>query len=143
LEEKKSHLIRLIQNENISAIIVMSEKLNIDPDGVIAMINELIADGDMEGSFSEDGSRFFKSSVTISKAPVIPRDEKPPEFMSYNSKPGKVIALIGFLVLAGGVVVNASATDIQEQNIAAVLILIGLLVFLIGLYFIARRGTPD
>jgi multisubunit Na+/H+ antiporter MnhB subunit len=63
--------------------------------------------------------------------------------MSYNSKPGKTIALIGFLVLAGGVIINASATDIQEQNIAAVLILIGLLVFLIGLYFIARRETPD
>jgi hypothetical protein len=143
LEEKKSQLKQLILKENISAIVVISEKLSIDPETAIAMIDELITEGQMIGSFSEDKSRFFKSAVTVSKAPVIPREEKPPEFMSYNSKPGKVMASIGFLILAGGVIINAFATDIQEQTFASILILIGLLVFLIGLYSIARRGAPD
>jgi hypothetical protein len=143
MEEKKSQLVNLILNKNISATVTMSEKLGVDTSDVISMINELLVTGDLSGSLTEDGSRFYKSSVKVSTAPTIPRDEKLPKFLSYDTRPGKVIAIIGFLVLAGGVVVNAFAADISDQNLAALLILIGLLVFLIGLYFVARRGTLD
>ncbi len=143
LEEKKSQLIRLIMIENISAIVTMSDKLGIDPDRVILLINELLSAGELEGSLTEDCSRFFKSTVKVSTAPVISREEELPDFLTYTTRPGKVVAVIGFLILAGGLIVNAFALDIEEQNFAAILILIGLLVFLIGLYLIARRGTPD
>ena len=143
MEDKKSLLVNLILNKNISAIVTLSEKLGIEPDDVVSMLNELLISGELIGSLTEDGSRFFKSSVKVSNAPIIHRDEKLPKFLSYNTKPGKVIAIIGFLVLAGGLIANALAADVTEQNFAAILILVGLLVFLIGLYLVARRGTPD
>jgi len=143
MEDKKSQLVELILVQNISAIVTLSERLNIDQDDVIVMINDLLSTGELQGSLTEDSTRFFKSSVKVSVAPVIEREEKLPSFLTYNTKPGKVTALIGFLVLAGGLTVNAFAQDIAEQNFAAILILIGLLVFLIGLFLIARRDTPD
>ena len=81
--------------------------------------------------------------MKVSVAPVISREDEQPGFLTYNTRPGKIIALIGFLVLAGGLTFNTFVQDIQGQNFAAILILVGLLVFLIGLYWIARRGTPD
>jgi hypothetical protein len=143
MEDKKSQLLKLILKENISAIVTMSEKLDAKPSDVISMINTLLSTGELEGSLTEDGSRFFKSSVKVSAAPLIHREEEPPKFLSYNARPGKVIAVIGFLVLIGGVIINAIASNADVQNFAAILMLIGLPVFLIGLYLIARRGTPD
>ena len=143
MEGKKSQLIKLIQTENISAIVTMSEKLKVDPEDVIIIINELLSSGVLQGSITEDGSRFFKSTVKVSAAPVIQRDDELPKFLSYNTRPGKFTAVIGFLILAGGVIFNAFASNIEEQNFATIFILIGLLVLLVGLYLIARRGTPD
>lgn len=143
MEDKKSQLVKLILSDNISAIVTMGEKLNIDPEDVTLLINELLSAGELLGTISKDGSRFFKTNVRVSEAPVIPRDEELPKFLSYNTKPGKVISVIGFLVLVGGLTINAIARDLTEQNFAAILIFIGLLVFLIGLYMIAKRGTPD
>jgi hypothetical protein len=143
MDEKKSLLVTLIQKENISATVTLSEKLGVEPNVVVSMINDLLVTGELIGSLTEDSSRFYKSSVKISTAPTIPREEKLPKFLSYDTKPGKVITVIGFFILAGGVIINALATDVTEQNYAAILILIGLFVFLLGLYLVARRGAPD
>ena len=143
MEDKGELLTRLILQENISAIAILRERTGLKTDDVIDMINELMGKGKLNGTLTEDGSRFFKSTVKVSDARVIPRDEKLPEFLSYNTKPGKVTAIVGFLILASGAVVTVFASDLQEQNFAALLMLIGLLVFLLGLYFIARRGAPS
>jgi len=143
LEDKKSELVKLISEQNISAIVTLSERLSINTEDVIVLINELLSMGELEGSLTDDSSRFFKSSVKVSIAPVISREDELPSFLTYNTRLGKIVTLIGFLVLAGGLIVNAFAQDIQEQNFAAILILLGLLVFFIGLYWITRRGTPD
>ena len=54
-----------------------------------------------------------------------------------------ISTIVGFLIIAAGVIVNALALDIVEQNFAAVLIFVGLLVTMIGLYSISRRKTPS
>jgi hypothetical protein len=54
-----------------------------------------------------------------------------------------VTAIVGFLILASGGLATVLASDLQEENFAALLIFVGLLVFLLGLYFIARRGSPS
>ena len=143
MEDKSELLTKLILQENISAIVVLSERTGLKTDDVVDMINELVSKGRLNGTLTEDGSRFFKSTVKVSDARVIPRDEKLPAFLSYNTKPGRVTAIVGLLILASGVIVTILATDLQEQNFAALLILIGLVVFLLGLYFIARRGSPS
>jgi len=143
MEDKSELLTKLILQENISAIVVLGERTGLKTDDVVDMINELVSKGRLNGTLTEDGSRFFKSTVKVSDARVIPREEKLPAFLSYNTKPGKVTAIVGLLILASGGIVTILATDLVEQNFAVLLILIGLVLLLLGLYFIARRGSPS
>ena len=40
-------------------------------------------------------------------------------------------------------IVNVNASDQTEQNFAAVLFLIGLVILFVGLFFMAKRKTPS
>lgn len=139
----KEKLINLITEHNVSAIVTMSEKLQIEPEAVIELINELVTEGRLHGTITEDGSRFFRSDAKVSQAPVIERDEKQPEFLSYNTKPGYAAAIVGALLLIAGGIINTNAVDVIEQNFAAGIFMVGILIFFAGLLFIARRNTPD
>jgi len=143
MSEKKEPLVKLIVDLNISAIVTMSEKLDVAPEEIIKLIDELISEGRIYGTITEDGKRFFKSDAKVSDAPVIERSQTMPEFLSYNTRPGYVIAIIGAIILGVGAMVNSYATDAAEQNFAAILFLFGLLILFGGLYLVARRKTPD
>ena len=152
MSERKKKLVNLIMTHNVSAIVTLSEKLEIDQEAVIELINELVADETLHGSVTEDGTRFFRSDAKVSEAPVIERDDKEPEFLSFNSRPGIIVSIIGAIILGIGIVVNSYATQTMEQNFeagqmeqnfAAGLFLIGLFVLFGGLYFIAKRNPPE
>lgn len=142
MSEKEDELIDLIMNENVSAIQILVDRLEIISDDVIELINKLLDEGKLKGSLTEDGVRFFKSEVKLSKAPAIERDDGPPSFMNFNARPGIVAALVGFIIIAAGLIVNTYALDAIEQNFAAVLILVGLIITMVGLYLLSKRKTP-
>ncbi|MGY5870756.1 MAG: hypothetical protein RTV72_00785 [Candidatus Thorarchaeota archaeon] len=143
MKEKKQKIVSLVIEHNVSAIVTLSEKLEVDQETVIELINELISEKKLQGTITEDGTRFFRSDAKVSDAPVIPRDDELPQFLSYNTRPGYAIAIIGFLVLIGGAIVNAYATVIEESNFAAVLLLVGAVILFAGLYLVAKRKTPE
>ena len=143
LSDMKNQLLHLIVNENVSAIEILVDRLEISSDEVNGLIDELIEEGRLTGTRTEDGRRFFKSEVKLSDAPTIEREDMPPDFLTYNSRPPIIIAIIGFIVIGAGFVINAFATDFSEQNFAAILILIGLLITMAGLYCLSQRKTPD
>ncbi|MGY5860005.1 MAG: hypothetical protein RTU63_11600 [Candidatus Thorarchaeota archaeon] len=142
MSEKKDLLVNLVVKHNISAIITMSDKLKIEPEEVTELINELLSEGKLQGAFTEDGARFFRSDAKVSDAPVIPSEVKLPEFLSYDTRPGYTIAIIGGIILLGAALVNIYATNISEQNIAAGLFFIGLFILFGGLYLVTKRKTP-
>ena len=143
MSDNKDHLVNLVVEHNVSALITLSEKLKIEPDAVIEIINELLSEGKLHGTITADGSRFFRSDAKVSDAPVIPSEEELPEFLSYDTRPGYVVAIIGAIVLLGGALVSVYATNITEQDIAAGLFLFGLAILFGGLYLVAKRKTPD
>ena len=143
MSDSKSQLVNLVIEHNVSAIITMSEKLKIEPEAVIEMINELLSEGKLQGTISEDGARFFRSDAKVSDAPVIPREEEHPDFLSYDTRPGYAIAIIGAIILIGGGIISIYATDTTEQDFAAILFMVGLLILFTGLYLVTRRDTPD
>ncbi len=143
MSEKKAKLVNLVAEHNVSAIATLSEKLGIEPENVIELIKELIFDGKLQGTITEDEKRFFRSDAKVSDAPVIEREDTIPEFLSYNTRPGYVIALIGAIILVGGGLVSVNAADAAEQNFAAGLFLLGLAILFAGLFYVARRNTPD
>lgn len=139
---KKDELVDLVMNENVSAIQILVDRLDITSDEAIELINELLGENRLNGTLTEDGTRFFKTDVKLSKAPTIERDDDPPDFTSFNSRPRIVITIIGFIIVAAGVIVNSFSTDAVEQNFAAILILAGIFVAFTGLYLISKRKTP-
>jgi hypothetical protein len=143
LEDKKERLVSLIIDHNVSAIVTFSEKLGLEKKDVIRLLDELVAEERLHGSITDDGTRFFRSDAKVSTAPVIEREEKLPEFLSYNTRPGYIIALIGIFILVAAGVISVTAADITQQNFGAVLFFIGLVVLFIGGWFVARRKTPD
>lgn len=143
MNENKEKLVNLVIEHNVSAITILSETLKLDPEAVIELINELLSENELHGVLSVDGKRFFRSDAKVSDAPVIHRDDTMPEFLSYDTRPGKTIAIIGFLVIIGGALVGSNATDVTEENFGAVLFLVGLVIFLSGLYLVTKRDTPD
>ena len=142
MSDKKEELLHLVKNENVSAIETLVNRLELTSDEVVQLIESLLESGELKGTLTEDRKRFFKTDVELSKAPTIERADAPPSFLDFNTRPAFVIALIGFLIVAGGVIVNVYAADIVEQNFAAILILIGLFIAIAGLYGVSRRQTP-
>ena len=143
MSDKKDELIDLVMNQNVSGIQILADRLKISTEEVIELINELLEDGKLNGTLTEDGSRFFKSDVKLSAAPTIEREDAPPSFMDFNVKPAIATAVLGVIIIVFGLVINAITIDVVEQNFAAVLIFVGLMVLLAGLYIISRRNTPS
>ncbi len=138
----KDKLIELIVRENVSAVETMANALETTSEEVIEILSKLVESGDLRGVLTEDGTRFYKSTVKLSDAPRIERKETQPSFMTFNTRPAIITTTVGFLLIAVGVIVNTFATDIIEQNFAAVLILFGLIISMSGLYCFSQRKTP-
>ncbi|MHA2395493.1 MAG: hypothetical protein ACXAC0_02220 [Candidatus Thorarchaeota archaeon] len=141
--EKKDELIHLIMNDNVSAIETIVNELTMSSDEVIELINTLLETEELNGTLTEDGQRFFKRDVTLSEAPTIESEHTPPSFMTFNTRPARVIVFIGVNVIVCGVLANAFSSNTVEQNFAAAIILFGLLITFSGLYCISRRKTPS
>lgn len=132
-------------NENVSSIQIMSDKLEIEMEEVIALLNELLADGSIEGTITKDGLRFFRDKVKLSDRPSVTIEDEGPKFLKYNTRPGKIITIIGFSIVICGLVLSyvASSTHSFEMlNLTALVLAIGLGCMMIGGYQVARRPTP-
>jgi hypothetical protein len=143
MSEKKEDAMNLILKGNVSAIQILSDRLEITPDEVRKIIEELIEEGKLKGSLTEDGDRFFKSEVKLSNAPSIGREDKLPDFLNFNARPAITVAIVGFLIIAAGLIFNSMTTDMVGQNIATVLLFIGLCVTMVGMYWFSQRKTPS
>jgi len=143
MTDKKEQLVNLVMNGNVSAITILEDRLEIPSEQVVEIIKELLKEGRLRGSLTDDEKRFFKSEVKLSGAPAIDSGVKPPEFLSFNTRPPIIVSIIGFLIIAAGLIVNANATDVIEQNFAAVLLFVGLFITMAGLYWISQRKTPS
>ncbi|MFW9835199.1 MAG: hypothetical protein ACFFEK_14460 [Candidatus Thorarchaeota archaeon] len=143
MSDKKDEMMNLILKGNVSAIQILSDRLEITPDEVRIIIEELLEEGRLKGSLTEDGKRFFKSEVKLSDAPSIDREDNLPDFMNFNARPAITVTIVGFLIIAAGLIYNSMATDIVRQNIATVLIFIGLCVTMGGMYWFSQRKTPS
>ncbi|MHA1934558.1 MAG: hypothetical protein ACW97A_04705 [Candidatus Thorarchaeota archaeon] len=142
--ELKDNLVQLIETQDLSAIESMSKQLGIEEEEVRVLIEELLSEGRLEGRLTEDGTRFFKAKVEVSDAPIIPKEESEPEFLTYDIRPGKYTAIVGMIIALGAIVMFMTAQgDLQIENFASILLGIGILVVLTGCYWIGRRKTPS
>jgi hypothetical protein len=143
LGNKSSELIDLVNKENVSAIRILADRLDITPERVMSLLEESLTDGKVQGSFSEDGERFYKSEIKLSDAPVIHSKDQAPEFMKFDNRPGIIAVIMGFSIIIFGLFVNANAIDLATLDFGAIVLFVGVLVLIIGMYYLSRRKTPS
>ena len=135
LVSKKSDLIELVNKENVSAIRIMADSLDITPDDVRTLIEEALSEGTLVGTMTEDGERFYKSEFKLSDAPVISSEAKAPEFMDFNTRPGLLISIIGVAIIGFGLYIS--------QDLGTILVFVGIIMLFSGMFYVSRRKTPS
>ncbi len=139
VKEKLKHLIKV---KKISAIQLLSEDIGLAEDEVIATIQEMIQEGILEGHFSDDNSRFFLK-LDIPEPPTRTVEEEPLPFMEYDTRPGKIVALLGLSVMIAGAILHAAVAGNElAENAFYIMSFIGVATMICGCYYIGRRPTP-
>jgi len=122
---------------------MFSGELGISQEEVRILLTELTEEGTLKGYLTEDGKRYFKRDTKISEAPVIPREETVPDFLKFDTRPGKIAAVFGLVLAAIGAYGLVNAGDnLQMENFSAVLTLIGAVVAMAGGFYLTMRKAP-
>lgn len=135
-------LLQDLIEDNVSSTQIMSSKTGISQKEVITILEEMLNEGIIKGQLTTDGERFFRGDAKVSEKPSIPVKLDEPAFMSYNTRPGRIIATLGFIIVIIGLVIVSLAADFVMQNVAATVLLIGTALLLAGCYQIGRRKAP-
>ncbi len=143
MTDKKSELVILVNKENVSAIRIIGDILEIASEEVIELIEELLAAGTIHGSLTDDGERFYKSEIKLSDAPVIPSGTQTPSFLKFDTRPGIITSIIGLAIITFGLILNSNVLFTLELDFGAVVIFLGMFVLISGMYCLSRRKTPE
>ena len=127
----------------MSAIRILADILDITPEEVRSLLEESLSNGKVQGSFTADGERFFKSEIKLSDAPVVPSEVEAPKFLRFDNRPGIIATVIGIITIALGLIVNANAIDLIQYDLGAIIIFVGVLSLFIGMYYLSLRKTPS
>ena len=140
----KEKLVHLVTVDDLSSVQMFSGELGISQEEVRILLTELTQEGTLNGYLTEDGERYFKRGAKVSEAPVIHREEDIPDFMKFDTRPGRIAAIFGLALAAIGVYGLVNAGDnLQVENFSAVLTLIGAIVTIAGLFYLTMRKTPS
>ncbi len=79
----------------------------------------------------------------FSEHPSIPTKEEEPEFLKFNTKPGRYAAEAGLaVVVISYLTLVIFHGNMDVENVTVGMILIGFLSIMAGCYYIGRRKTP-
>lgn len=139
-QDTRMGLTRLVAEQNMSSVTMISEELGIDEDTARVYLQDLVEKGELSGYITEDGSRFFKRDVHMTSAPIVASHEEwIPE--THDTKLGKVIFVVGIaLVIAGQAVPRLLVNDFSI-GMGAALAMLGFVALLGGLASIGCRDS--
>ena len=140
----REKLVHLITVDDLSSVQMFSSKLGISQEEVRILLTELTQEGTLDGYLTEDEERYFRHDAKVSEAPVIHRKEGIPDFMKFDTRPGRIAAIFGLALATIGAYGLMNAGDnLEMENISAVLTLIGVVVTIAGAFYLTMRKTPS
>ncbi|TFF91541.1 hypothetical protein EU545_03705 [Candidatus Thorarchaeota archaeon] len=143
MNEEEEKLVHLIVERDVSSIQILSERLKLPEDEVVSLIHKLQDSGDLQGNLTADEQRFFKSDARPSAAPAVEKEEDLPDFLEFDPRPGRYLAILGFAILAVGLgLLYTASGNLDQENIGTAIMLFGTIIMLIGCYYLGRRQTP-
>ena len=140
----REKLVHLITADDLSSVQMLSSELGISQEEVRTLLTELTQEGTLDGYLTEDGERYFRHDAKVSEAPVIHREESIPDFMKFDTRPGRIAAIFGLaLAVIGAYGLMNAGDNLEMENFSAVLTLIGVVITIAGAFYLTMRKTPS
>jgi hypothetical protein len=140
----KTRLCQVVVENKISSIEKLSELTGFEEEDTRQALQDLVSEGSLAGSFTEDGSRFFLSDVKVSDAPILAPADVGPEIQVIDTKVPKTVVITGIILLVAGFVIRGLTVlgEIAENGGAAV-IMVGMAVLIVGWMMFSRLNPPS
>jgi len=140
----KTRLYHVVADNKISSLDMICSLIGADEVQARSLIEELVDEGTLEGSFTSDGQRFFLSDVRVSTAPVAPTKDEGYVLEKVNTKQAKLVFLAGLVLIISGFIVRGF-TNVYEtmENVGASILMIGFVVLIAGWLMISRADPPS
>ncbi|MBD3408470.1 MAG: hypothetical protein GF411_20270 [Candidatus Lokiarchaeota archaeon] len=136
----QEEIIKMVEEEKMSSIQLMSGRVGVSADKIRVILNQLVEEGRLNGTLSEDGERFFRRDL---EAPETTEStEMNADFLEFDPRPGKIVIAIGFIILVIGAFASLFAENYNQQDQFLAVSFIGVLIFLGGCYYFGTRRTP-
>jgi hypothetical protein len=140
----KTKLYQLVAESKMSSLDMISDMVGTDEEMVRAVLEELLEDGSLNGSFTEDGHRFFLSEVSISTAPKAAMQDKGYEVARADTRNGRMVLFTGLAMMIGGyITLNLTSIHAMMEHLGGAIVMIGLVVLIIGWLMISRADPPS
>ncbi|MBD3408276.1 MAG: hypothetical protein GF411_19290 [Candidatus Lokiarchaeota archaeon] len=134
----KDKLVNLIKTSSMSSIDIMSERLEISVEETLALIHEAIDEGLIQGTITEDESRFYRTDIDESSEPS---SQKEIEILKISSPVGKYVIIIGFASFIAGQVLVRLEDIAFSYDLGASLVVGSLFIIALGMFFASRVRT--
>ncbi|MHA2425659.1 MAG: hypothetical protein ACXAEF_12790 [Candidatus Thorarchaeota archaeon] len=140
----KTRLYQIVAESKISSLDMMSGLVGTDEEQVRSILEELVDEGNLEGSFTSDGQRFFLSEVKVSTAPVAESRDKGYVIETSDTKVPKLILISGIAMMVVGYLARGLITiSAMMEHIGGAIFMVGLAVMIGGWLMISRRNPPS
>ncbi|MFW9787929.1 MAG: hypothetical protein ACFFE2_15075 [Candidatus Thorarchaeota archaeon] len=140
----KTRLYQIVTEEKISSLSMICGMAGIDEDQTRSLLEELVDDGTLTGSFTDDGERFFLSDVKVSDAPVAPTRDKGYEIAKADTRQGKIVLIAGLATMIAGYIASGLRTfNAVMEHVGGAVVMIGLGVLIAGWLMISRADPPS
>ncbi len=141
--ELKTRLCQIVLENRISSIEKLSEITGTEVEDARVALYELVSEGSLNGSFTEDGSRFFLSDIKVSDAPIIGPVDLGPEIEVQDSKLSKTVVISGIIMMAAGYLLRGFVAMGEIMvNTGSILFIIGLAVLIGGWMIFSKINPP-
>ncbi|MFX1482185.1 MAG: hypothetical protein ACFFCP_03245 [Promethearchaeota archaeon] len=140
----KNRLCQIILEDKISSIERLSRLVGVDMEETRSVLGELVRDGSLNGSITEDGLRFFLSDVKVSDAPVAAPADLGPKFENTDTRIPKLIFISGIIIIVIGYILRSFvALGELIENVGGAVILVGLAVLIAGWLMFSKANPPS
>jgi hypothetical protein len=133
-------VVEAIERYKMSSISIIASHIEKDEEVVLETIKDYISSGVLTGKLSEDETRFFKSDVKVSDAPVVRSNKESVELVQPDTSVGKYLMLTGIISIISGLVLRSlTGITLALTNMGTSLTLVGFIILASGWLFISRK----
>ena len=139
----KAQVYQVVAEHKISSLHKIAQMVGSSEDLTREAIGDLMAEGSLHGSMTEDGNRFFLSDVKVSDAPVAIKHEEY-EIAQPDTRLGKTVFVSGIATMITGFILRGLLTiNPVLEHVGAGVLLIGMVILVAGWLHVSRAIPPE